>query len=246
MIIMRCNLTWRPIVLSVLILGFISGFQNAKASPSAQEISQSQAAGKRNEYAVLKYLVPALGQAEKVGRIYYAPSSCVPDEDYPDPFPKINVQPPSKSQSGLASVREIFQGDKNVEVEEKPSGIIRIRIGKVPEEILQTPISRITLDSTQQYNPGNAIGAIRSSEEVRAAMQRLGIHHAHWVTNRGVAEPAPGLPHLSDSLTSLTMEQALDQVAQTFRGIVVYGTCKKLRLYTIHFTGGPGFDLSHQ
>jgi hypothetical protein len=242
--IMRCNPGWRSIIFSAFILAVFPGFQNVQAAPSALEISQAQEAGKHNEYAMLTYLVPVLLQARKAGRIYYAPSSCVPDENDPDPFPTIDMQPPPKETSGLAAVREIFRHDHNIKVKESPSGIIRIRIGKIPDAILQTKLSRIYLMPIAQYNPVDAILAIERSEEVQAAMHRLGIHQAFQAVNVQIVMPAPGLPHLPKSIDNLTMEQALDLVAQTFRGIVEYGACTKLHVITVNFTGGPNFDLS--
>lgn len=240
------NIISRSMLLFACMLSLLLEAERADASSSGTSESQA-AAGVRNEYAVLKYLVPALRQAGKVGRIYYA-ASCPLDEGYPYypyPFPKLNVQPPSKDVSGLTAVREMFQDDPSIKIEEQPPGTIKVRIGKISDELLQTHISRVTVKPEDQYDSRSVIDAIKDSDEVRLAMHNLGIHVDSRVNDRGVQMPVPGLPHLSDPLTNETMDQALDFVAQTFRGIVLYGACTKQRYYTIDFTGGPGFDLSY-
>jgi len=198
--------------------------------------------GDRNHVAMLRYLAPALQQAGKVGRVYYT-TSCPSDKYFLNPFPKINVQAPSKDVSGLAAIQEIFRGDTSVKIEESPGGIIRIRIGKVPDEILRTTISHISLEPKYQYDDHLAIEAIESSEEVLAARKKLGFHGEEMSHSWLAEEPANGLPHLPDTLTNITLDQALDLVAQTFKGIVEYGICPKQDLYEIYFTGGPGFYL---
>jgi hypothetical protein len=39
------------------------------------------------------------------------------------------------------------------------------------------------------------------------------------------------------------MDEALDQVAKTFNGIVMYGACTDQPLYVVYFTGGTSFDM---
>lgn len=246
MIIMHCNLRWRSIVLSTLVWGTLFGCQTAHAMPPTREKSQLIAAGHHNEYVVLKYLIPALRQAGKAGRIYYA-ASCPPDDVgfpyYTYPFPKLNVLPPSKDSSGLSAVQDMFRDDTGIEVEENPPGVIRVRIGKVPDEILRTKLSLINLKPDEQYDGLLAIHAIEDSKEVLAANHGLDIHVDSRPFDYLTRHPASGLPHLPDSLANVTMDQALDVVARTLKGIVLYGTCTKQRYYTVGFTGGPGFDV---
>jgi hypothetical protein len=233
------------IVLTALIACLLA-FQGARAS-SIQGISDSLAAtGTRNEDAMLKYLVPVLNHDAKAARIYYA-ASCQTDEDYPYypyPFPKINVQPPSRDVFGVSAVRQIFQGDANIKVEETPDGIIRVRIGELHDEILRTKIPRITLTPKQQYNDWASFFAIQDSNEVQAAMHKLSGHFDSEPGSWHVTEPDKASPHLPESLTKVTMDQALDLVAKTFKEIVLYGTCTRQRYYIIYSTGGPNFDMS--
>ena len=247
MISERYNHKRKSLIVSALVLGFLLGLAKVNATAYAQKYDRVQyRAGERNKYVVLKYLVPALNQAGKAGRLYYT-ADCPPyDVNFydPYPFPAINVQPPSKDVSGLAAIREIFRGDANVEVEEKPPGIVRIRIGKVFDDILQTHISHITLLPTERYNPLFAILAIRDSAEVQAASKQLGIRYDGRPFDYLFQTPDEGLPHISGPLKNLTMEQALDVVAQTFGDIVVYSTCTKQHHIGLEATGGPDFDVT--
>jgi hypothetical protein len=51
----------------------------------------------------------------------------------------------------------------------------------------------------------------------------------------GIGQPAEGRPHLPGVITNVTMDQALDLVAKTFRGIVLYEFCTPLDQYEIYF-----------
>jgi hypothetical protein len=229
------------VALSLLIFGNFCGSQELETLPFAQGISQFE--GEKNENEILKYLLPALKSSDKVGRIYYL-ATCQPGGNYPIPFPQIRVQPPSKSKVGLAAVREIFQNEKNVSVTEDRPGVISIWIGKVPDAILHTKISLLTLKPTAQYNYSIAFAAIENSTEVQSAMLKYGFRVPPTLINEIMVQPAEGLPHLPSTMTNVTVDKALDVVARTFRGVVIYGACTEPRLYRIDFTGGVYFDDS--
>jgi hypothetical protein len=197
-------------------------------------------AGIRNKDAVLKYLEPTLNLAGKAGRIYYA-TACSSDGYFLNSFPEITVHPPSNDVSGLSAVREIFQANKNIEIEERPAGIIRVRIGNVPDALLQTTISHINFGH-MLWEVHEAIGDIVYSKDGRAAQKKLGIHEDSFAVSIRTGPPANGLPYLPDSLTNVTMDEALDVVAQGFKGIVVYGICTNQPIYSVYFTGGPSQD----
>jgi hypothetical protein len=197
----------------------------------------SGTASAHNEKAVLKYLRPVLRSAGKAARVYYA-ARCYDKDGDPVAFPQMQVGPPSRGKTGSGAVREIFENDKDVTVTEDPSGMIRIMVGKVPSAILQTRIRSLTLKPTQRYNPEEAIIAIESTKDVEDAMRKLGFEKPLVIWGLQVVEPAKGLPHLPVSMKDVTMDQALDLVAKTFRGIVVYGACagpNGARLYFVEF-----------
>jgi hypothetical protein len=201
----------------------------------------------RNRDAVLKYVQPVIKSSGKAFRLYYR-ATCHPIRDFvlndPVPFPFTRVQPPREGETGLEAVREIFKDDENVTVKEEPVGIIRIWIGKVPTAILETKISRVSLDPIGQYNPMNAIDAIINTNEMEVAMGSLKMNP---VADLGglVAEPQNQLPHLPASMTNVSVEQALDEIAKTWagEGMVVYGACtdptgsRGEKLFWLGYTG---------
>jgi hypothetical protein len=133
------------------------------------------------------------------------------------------VQPPSKGNTGLAAVREIFKNDKNVRITED-AGIIRIWIGKVPTGILRTKLSLLNLNPVAQYNPDQAITVINNTKEMESAMRSLAFRPV-WSASSSRALPAKELPHLPASLNDMTVEQVLDLMAKTWDGPVIYGAC---------------------
>jgi hypothetical protein len=104
-----------------------------------------------NEKAVLKKLWPALGYGEKVGRIYYR-GSCLQDAKLGVSFQQLDLGPAPVGTSGVATVQYILRNEKNISVEKDNTGVIRIRIGSVPEAILHVRIPRLTLSPAEQYS----------------------------------------------------------------------------------------------
>lgn len=190
-----------------------------------------------NVAAVTQYVLPALRQAGKAGRLYYA-STCRAEKEFSISFPKLNLRMPPEGSSGLAAVREIFRNEATVDVSEVPAGVIRITIGEVPTSILRTFVSHITFKPLEQFNPSMAIFAIEGSDDVLGAMNRSGVRAEAEYFNLLMTSPSDGAPHLSDSLSNLTMDQALDRVAQTFEGIVFYGACSNAGFYRVNFARG--------
>lgn len=81
-----------------------------------------------------------------------------------------------------------------------------------------------------------ALTRIQSSKEVQKAKRTLGIHlDGVPLYMSAVKPPTLGAPHLNASMVNLTLDQALDSVAQTFRGVVLYGACAAPNFYTIHY-----------
>lgn len=205
--------------LIVLLLG------SAFASASAQGLPEGLVISQRNQENIMKYLRPAL-LASGAGRIYYS-TVCAAKDGMPLPFPEVKVQAPPKGTTGLAAIREIFKNDKHVKVSQDRSGMIRVWIGQPESALLQTRIGSVSFRVEEQYNGELAIESIEISMEVEAAMRRLGIEQLGAYYNGSINVPEKGvpLPHLPASLKNVTMDEALDVIATTFGGIVIYKTC---------------------
>jgi hypothetical protein len=217
-------------LLSVLLL--VCACSLVKASPPPVASTET---GKHYERAVLEQVLPALRSTNNAGRIYYE-ASCPPGEaDYPLAFPRIDVQPPLKGATDVDFVRGIFSQVKENWVVEKVGGIIRIRFGKAPDAILQTRISRLNLNPIQQFNPLPIIDAIVNSPDVRSAMAELHVVVPQRVYSMIITPPAEGLPHLPPEISNVTMDQALDMIARTWSGVVLYGACIRTSMYEVSF-----------
>lgn len=178
----------------------------------------------RNEGAVLAALRPIIRTSGKTIRVYYRASSChIGSDEDPVPFPSVKLRP-AKAKTGVAAVREVFEDDRNVAVTEGPPGIIRVWIGKVPTTILQTKLTSVHLSQLERYNQSMAIVAIQDAKELQAAARALRLMPVADIGGL-VAEPAKGLPHLPPSIRGVTLDQALDLVASTFRNLVIFGMC---------------------
>ena len=174
---------------------------------------------------MVKYLGPLLRSAKKPARLYYF-ETCEANDSDPLAFPRLTVRPPSNGKKGLDAVRDFFGDDKKrVSVLEGRDGIIRVNIGTVSTALLQTKIQLLTLRPDERYTADSAIVAITSTKEVEAAERRLGLDGPPTVYSISFQRPVKGLPHLPAFMRDVTLEQALDAVASTFGGLVLYGEC---------------------
>lgn len=197
-----------------------------------------------NEDSVLEYLAPALSSAGEGARLYYRTECDMRKSQMwdPVPFPRVDVQPPSKGAKGLAAVREIFRSDQDVLVTEGPSGIIRIRIGNPPGRVLQARIRRLKLDALERQFPEWTVYGIEKAGDVRAAMRGLHAKAAPYSPPLVSARVIRGAPHLPSAMRNVTLEQVLDLTASTFKGIVVYGACTQpsgRSFYRLDYVGLP-------
>ena len=233
----------RIALLIVLMMGGL-GCTSLKAMPLAQAMPETKSkanenAGFSNEDAIFNYLKPILKSTDKAARIYYL-GSCEKEGDYyVVSFPRVRVQPPLENDTALAAVRDVFRSDANVKVSEGTDGIIRIVIGQLPANIaaiLNTKISAVTFDRDQQYTEKLALTRIQSSKEVREARRILATQpDGIPLYMAAIKRPVVGAPHLPASMVNLTWDQALDSVAKTFGGVVLYGACTTQHLYTIDY-----------
>jgi Phosphoribosyl transferase domain len=97
----------------------------------------------------------------------------------------------------------------------------------------------VAFDAASRYAAAYAIRALESTPEF---MKAAGLHHPPNALILGVPfgadhEDMSGLPPM---LEGVTVGEALDIIATTFGGIVVYGECKdNPRAIDIHFFGFP-------
>ena len=134
---MKRNMKTGFLLFVVIWLGPMVCLGPPTSSTAAEVLRGSNEA---NETALFNYLLPIVYSSGKAVRLYYR-SDCRAATDPINnavPLPFVEAQQPSKGVTGLTAIRQIFEKDKNVTVTEDAAGVIRIRIGKVSMNILQT------------------------------------------------------------------------------------------------------------
>ncbi len=103
--------------------------------------------------------------------------------------------------------------------------MLRVMIGSVSTAILQTRIETLTLNPYDQYSAPSAVDTIENAPELHTAEHRLDVYLNQGTIDIIVSGPIPGAPHLPKLIQNVTVDEALDSVAKTFKGIVAYGVC---------------------
>ncbi len=206
---------------ALIVLGIVSTPANVGAGSAAAD-----------------YLRPLLNSVGGDARIDYA-GVCPGQKKLF--FPTVNVQPASQGVTGITALRQIFRNDPQVTILQDKSGMVRIRIGNVSTTALRTRIPTLTIDSGSQYNPLSAVEAITIALGTYAAQHGLQFGMASFVIDHLVGPPVEGAPHLPPSMQDATVDDALDSVARTFKGIVLYGSCMEhdgKELFKINYVYG--------
>lgn len=189
------------------------------------------------ESGLVDAIRPELGGVGGSARVYYA-GTCSENGMLSLPF--IGIDNPGQTSTGLQAIKNIFADDPNVVVDRDSSGMTRIRVGSVSDNLLRTSLSLVRFSERQQYFPWDAMSAIENTAEFRAAEMRLRLQSALHILDR--AEPADFSrtdPHLPPTLRDVTVDQAFDLVAETFKGIVFYAACPGApALYFAKYHGG--------
>jgi hypothetical protein len=108
-----------------------------------------------------------------------------------------------------------------------PDDIVKISVGKVPTNILDTRVALLNLQPIEQYNPGEVIDALESTKELKNAVKSLGFLLVRPIHLELLYQPVPEdpAPHIPAVLQNVSIDQVLDMVAGTFGGVVTYGLC---------------------
>lgn len=216
-----------------MLVTFVVGIVPQSPSDGAPKTgSQLFVQSQTNEQAVLSYVQSALANTGNVGRVYFR-ANCPLGSDGPLVFPMVHVLRPPRKLTGIEQVRAIFRKAKDVSIVEETGGVVRISIGEVSQSVLQTSITMLEFSEVSQYTPLYAIHAIENANEIRLAMRNNGFHFSGKPTIAGVNPPLSDMPHLPVKMLHVTMDEALDEVARTFRTVVMYGACKNSGLVEI-------------
>jgi hypothetical protein len=145
--------------------------------------------------------------------------------------------------SDLAQVSYLFAKSKKVTISRGRSGQFRIFVGDVSDELLRTKINLVSFGPTERYNAIDAIIAITQTKEIQAKLRELGLEQPLTFCPGASQEPNRRVPHLPVSVKNVTMEEALDQVAETFDCVIIYAgwTVDGARLFNVGLAHGADF-----
>ena len=152
---------------------------------------------------------------------------CDPDKDWPD-FPEPRSVSNRKG-SALDLLQWMFADDAKMQVTQESDGKIRMVEADVPQDLLQVKIHHISF--SMPYTNGAiahsgpmAVYALLNTPEVIAFMdQNIGrkVPWEGWGMPGALVLEGPSVPELND----VTVEQALNEVLQTFPGFWSYQNC---------------------
>lgn len=158
-------------------------------------------------------------------------------------FPRIRVRPVSPGATGILAVREMFP--EGTRIEER-GGVITISLTSVPQEILQLPLSPMQLSRVEQFQGVLAVMAIDENVGLQAGLRELGYSRPAGDMSVLIGTwPDDRPPHLPATLSNLTLDQALDDVARTFGSVILFGICKPRQLYLVTSRGGYDWTAPH-
>jgi hypothetical protein len=136
---------------------------------------------------------------------------------------------------------------KKVTIWQGKAGQLRVLVGDVSAELVTTKITLVSFRTVERYNAIEAINAITQTKEIQAKLGELGILQPETIGPSFEQMPDPDrplLPHLPASIKNVTMEEALDQVAETFDCVIIYAgwTGDGKRWFSVDYAEGENFD----
>jgi hypothetical protein len=189
----------------------------------------------RNQEILHRNLGPLLNASALAGRVYVQ-SSCLGNSTNILFFPRINVKPQTQRKPSVGVIRKALAHNRNVRVAQSRPGILGIWVGDVSNDLLSTRIHVLRLGDLERYNYTKAIAAIIDTKEVQTKMRQTGMDAVPNVAMYPIVSPDPKVPHLPASMTDLTVDEALDRIARTFGGLIIYWECrgeKSTRLFSL-------------
>jgi hypothetical protein len=203
---------------------------NVGAMPAASSITRVASLD-----SLADQLQPFVNRSHQGAQVYYR-ASCHKDGGFQSlSFPGLQLRRVSGKETGLHAIRAMLP--KGAVVESR-SGSVYVRLGKIPEQLIRTRIDKLVFSPDEQFTDVLAVMAIERNPDVRAAMQKLGYNLPLEDISVLPSKPQEGAPHLPPTLSHVTIDEAFNLVAKTFRGIVFVGFCEKERVWAAHAKGG--------
>lgn len=197
-------------------------------SGCSSDASASSSLRVGNQRAQLaNYLEEVLGPVSKAARVYYyVPHACGSGPDAAMQFPDMDLHTPEHGDIGISGVRRIFSAYHDVSITHHGDKLIAVRIGTPSNHVLMTRFKFVKVSNLAKYNPGLVILGIMHKKSVRTAIANAGLTLPITPFVGMVMPPSQRPRHSHGRAKDVTVDEALDRVAVTFNGVLVYSTCK--------------------
>ncbi len=122
----------------------------------------------------------------------------------------------------------LSQVDPRVSWTRVPDGMVRVREGDVPDDVLRIRLRIVHFRDRAESS--FAVQDILSAPEIRAYFKANHIEqgvHARMGDLGILPGSTKGLPRLSDTLRDVTVAEALDHVARFYHALWIYSDCRK-------------------
>jgi hypothetical protein len=175
---------------------------------------------------VVNFVEEAFFNTHSVGSLVTG-GTCNPADATTDVVSDDLSHPPAGPfQSIDEAITALSRIDPRVSWTRGPDGMLRVRDGNVPDDVLGIRLRRVQFKNRAQ--PGFAIQDILSTPEVQAYFKEHHIEEGLYARMGDLGllpGNTKGLPRLSTTLRNVTVEEALDHVAQFFHKLWIYSDC---------------------
>jgi len=161
-------------------------------------------------------------------RVYYHGNCTLVKKRYFDtiPFPFSNLNAPSVDGGYVERVHSMFAKTDSVKVYIDEKKIVRVHIGNSIDYPLATKLSSVKIPSDAQYYPQTSAAYISTSSEFVNSMKQFDLQATFpRLFSGALSIPTNKSPRMPENLTNVTVDEALDMVAEKFRKIVIFSTC---------------------
>lgn len=172
----------------------------------------------------LKQMIPHLRAQSQVARINYH-STC--PTTFLQSLPPIPITLAAESHALVAKgvSPAMFSKNKNVILSRRSGSVFVMNAGSKAEKFLAANIAILKLTEIQQYNAPELIGAALQAKQIKDAAATAGFEIVP-ISGGPLVAPEERFPHFPKVIRNITLDQLLDSVAKTFRGVVICGDCE--------------------
>ncbi len=206
-------------------------------------------AGQTDAEDPLKPLLESLAKNKISGSLEFS-GRCesLQAEVYPE-FPRMNA-PARKEKSALDGVRYLFKDNPGMGVSQDADGTIRVVEYGMVTDVLNLWLESVSFGAAKVYGANQALTYILGAPEVKQYMTAQNIEWPYVGAAGsilvGTTPTHDSTPHISGSLTNVSISHALDRILRVFPGVWIYEDCPAtdkrgrivcLRFYRLQDTG---------